>query len=160
MLEEVYRVHGFAVFRRCRRLLGNEAEAKDMVQEVFLKALENPEAFQGRSSASTYLYGVATNLCLNKMRNQSVRSEAWQQAVAAELERNPPVDPLDQVALQQLVALLLGDADELTCAIAIYHWVDGLSQSEIGDLVGLSRVTINQRLGRLRATARALTEKS
>jgi RNA polymerase sigma factor (sigma-70 family) len=150
--------HAYTVFRRCRRLLNDEAEARDMVQEVFMRALENPEAFRGRSSASTFFFGVATNLCLNRLRSRLARDDAWQRAVATAIEAHAPSAPDAKVASEQVVSLVLSDADEVTVAIALYHWVDGLSQGEIAELVGLSRVTVNQRLQRLRAKARTLGE--
>jgi RNA polymerase sigma-70 factor (ECF subfamily) len=159
-IAQLYSEHGFGVLRRCRRLLGDDAEAKDMVQEVFVRALENPSAFQGRSAASTYLYGVATHLCLNRIRNRLARSEAWEAALAIGLKARAATEPSETLHCQQLVSLLLAEADETTAAIALYHWVDGLTQGEIAKLVGLSRVTVNQRLVRLRAEAIALSGKS
>lgn len=156
---QLYKEHGFGVLRRCRRLLGDNAEAKDMVQEVFVRALENPSAFQGRSAASTYLYGMATHLCLNRIRNRLARNDAWVAAVAAGIEARAATEPSETLHCQQLVSILLGEADDTTAAIALYHWVDGLSQGEIAQLVGLSRVTVNQRLMRLRAAAVAFSEK-
>jgi len=158
-IDELYRRHGFTVLRRCRRLLGNEEEAKDMVQEVFVKALENPGLFQGRSAASTFLYGMATNLCLNRIRNSAARSEAWQSALAALMESRA-TDLAEELGFKELASLVLSEADEISAAIGLYHWVDGLSQGEVAQLVGLSRVTVNQRLAKLRAAAQALREGS
>ena len=57
---QLYRDHGHAVMRRARRLLRNEDDARDVVQDVFLELFRNPERFEARSSIATYLYAAAT----------------------------------------------------------------------------------------------------
>lgn len=122
------------------------------MQETFLKVLEDPARFQGRSSPSTYLFGVATNLCLNRLRNRAARDDRWQACVADALHERPP-DPAEGVEARQLAAAILREADPETAAIAVFHFVDGLTQGEIAGLVGRSRVIVNRRLQRFRGEA-------
>jgi len=53
------------LFRYCRRLTGDLWEAEDLVQETLLKAWRKRETYQGRSSLRAWLYGIATNACLD-----------------------------------------------------------------------------------------------
>jgi RNA polymerase sigma-70 factor (ECF subfamily) len=151
-IQGLYERHSFALFRRCRRLLQDADEAQDAMQEVFLKVLESPTRFQGRSSASTYLFGVATHLCLNRIRNRAARDERWEASVAGAVQERPP-DPAHGVEARQLAAAILREADPETAAMAVYHFVDGLTQGEIAAVVGRSRITVNQRLQRFRSEA-------
>ena len=66
-IERLYQQHAYPLFRRCRQLLRDDEAARDVMHEVFLHALRDPEHFEGRSGAATYLYGVATRLCLKGM---------------------------------------------------------------------------------------------
>jgi RNA polymerase sigma-70 factor, ECF subfamily len=159
-VEELYRRHGFAVFRRCRRLLRSEAEARDLAQEVFLKVVEKPEAFEGRADAGTYLYSMATFLCLKRMRDRRARGEEWQQSVGEQWDaaRLPPVD--QGLQARQILSAILAETDERTAEIAVYHFVDGIPQGEIAGLVGLSRVTVNQRLQLFRERARRIAQEA
>jgi len=151
-IQGLYERHSYALFRRCRRLLLDADEAQDAMQEVFLKVLENPAQFQGQSSASTYLYGVATHLCLNRIRNRAARDGRWEASVADTIHARPP-EPADAVEARQLAAAILREAEPETAAMAVYHFVDGLSQGEIAALVGLSRVSVNRRLQAFRGAA-------
>lgn len=153
-IERLYRTHSFAVFRRCRQLLRCEALAQDVLQEVFLRLLEAPDAFAGRARVSTYLYAIASNHCLNRLRNDRRRGRAWQQAVLAEWQGGARSDFGGEVERRQMVEALLREEDPVTALIALHHYVDGMSQGEIAEVVGLSRVTVNQRLGRFRERAR------
>jgi RNA polymerase sigma-70 factor (ECF subfamily) len=156
-IRELYVRHGFVVFQRCRELLRDEAEADDVLQEVFVKVLEAPDRFQARSGPVTYLFAVATHLCLTRLRARGMRGDAWQAAVARSLEDDAPPAG-DGAAARQLLDRILAEADEDTRALAVYHFVDGLSQGDIARLVGCSRVTVNQRLQRFREAARARSE--
>ncbi len=157
VIADIYRQHRYAVYRRCRALLGEDDDAQEMVHEVFLQLLEQPRRFQRRSKISTYLYAIATHRCLNRLRDRSARGARWRTRVAEHIERRA-VDarPDDVVAARQIVDLVLEGADATSGEIALYHFVDGLSQGDIAGLVGLSRITVNKRIGRLRRHARAL----
>src|SRR4051812_31435375 len=72
-LDDVYRRHGPAVLRRARRLLGDDAEAEEALQEVFVSLAARPEQFAGRSAMTTFLYSATTHLCLNRLRDQRRR---------------------------------------------------------------------------------------
>ncbi len=153
----LYQRHAYAVFRRCRQLLRDSDEAHDAMQEVFLRMLEDPSIFRGRSSPATFLFGVATRVCLNRNRNRSARGATWQANVARDWEDRRP-GAADAAEARLLAESILAETDEETAAIAVYHFVDGLPQGEIANLVGRSRVTVNQKLQRFRREARRRAE--
>jgi RNA polymerase sigma-70 factor (TIGR02960 family) len=62
----------------CYRILGSLQDAEDLVQETLLAAWRGLEGFEGRSSVRTWLYRIATNLCLNALRARSRRPQRLQ----------------------------------------------------------------------------------
>jgi RNA polymerase sigma-70 factor (ECF subfamily) len=154
-IEMLYNQHSFAVFRRCQQIVRCEALAQELTQDAFLRLLEKGEGFAGRSSMSTYLYAVATNLCLNRLRNDRRRGAAWLEDVLRQAASDGPRTlPDDALARRQVVEALLNETDAQTALIATSHFIDELPQGQIAELVGLSRVTVNQRLARFREHAR------
>lgn len=77
----------------CYRILGSMQDAEDLVQETLLAAWRGLEAFEGRSSVTTWLYRIATNRCLNALRARSHRPREVQ-AMADALEPTRRVDPI------------------------------------------------------------------
>lgn len=157
-IRALYQRHAHALLRRCRELLRNDEEARDVMQEVFLRVLEVPALFRRQSSPATFLFGMATNMCLRRLRNGSARGPLWQASVARSIEEGRP-GMAEAAEARELAAAILTEADEETAAIALYHFVDGLTQGEIAGLVGRSRVTVNQSLQRFRSDARRLLEE-
>lgn len=159
-VDALYRETRYAVFLRCRSLLRNDAEARDVTQEVYLHVLDHPDEFRGDSSATTYLYAIATNRSLSRIRARVVRDrDSWKESVATLLRSaSPSGDPESLASAREILSAALEDADEETTLILVYHFVDGLSQGEIAELLELSRVTVNQRIQRFREQARQKIE--
>lgn len=154
-VDALYRKTRYAVFLRCRSLLRDDAEARDVTQEVYLYLLDHPNEFRGESAPTTYLYAIATNRSLSRLRARTVRDDRWRDAVASLFRDAAPAgDPDAALAARQLLGKALEDTDDDTVLTLIYHFVDGLSQGEIAELLGVSRVTVNQRIQRFRERAK------
>lgn len=87
---EVYRRHGRLVLRRARMLLGDEDEARETLQELFMSLIDNPGRFRGESSIVTFLYRVTTNLCLNRLRDRRNRARLLEERVAPATGQTAP----------------------------------------------------------------------
>lgn len=148
-IEQAYRTHGHAVLRRASRLLGNEADAREVLQEVFASLLERPEQFRGTSSPTTWLYSATTNLCLNKLRDGKTRSRLLQERVVpANDEAIPPT-----AEASALVRDLLAKLPEDLATAAIYYYLDDMTHEEIADVMGCSRRHVGNLLDRLKTWA-------
>jgi RNA polymerase sigma-70 factor (ECF subfamily) len=69
-LAAAFRMYGDRVHRTCRNLLGQDADADDATQEVFLRVLDKARTFAGAARFSTWLYRLTVNHCLNLRRRQ------------------------------------------------------------------------------------------
>ena len=142
-ISALYRRYGDMVLSRCRTLLRNEADAQDACQEIFLKAYRYRDSFRGDASPSTWLFRIATTTCLNTLRSRRRRPED----PVEEMPPQPSVDSvLDQLAVRQLLDLLLGEQDERTRDCMVYHYVDGMTHEEVGDLLGISAAAVRKRI--------------
>ena len=141
--QDIYLRYGSVVYRRARRLLGDEQSAKDACHEVFLRLFHALPEFE-RASPLTWLYKVTTNFCLNLIRDENRRRKL----LAAQAQ------PGSSAAGPSLADLLRGFPNELQ-EIAVYYFVDEMSQDEIADVLGLSQRTVSNRLSAFRDLAKA-----
>src|SRR5262249_43810913 len=72
-VEEAYRRFGPLVMRRCRRILGSEAAAKDALQETFLRLWRHGDGFAAASSKLGWLYRVAERCCFDHLSRRATR---------------------------------------------------------------------------------------
>ena len=149
-IDALYRAHGGLVRARIRRFFP-EAEADDVLQEVFVRVIEKIESFRGESSTSTWLYQLTTRHCLNRLRDRSRRHALWTES--GEMW-SAPVTPPSQEA-RTLLGEIWRDLDEEMALIAIYYHLDQLTRDDVATLVGLSSRTVGYRLEALRKLAEA-----
>jgi RNA polymerase sigma-70 factor (ECF subfamily) len=147
----LYTRYGALVLRRARALLGDDQAAWDALQEVFVRALKAHGDFRGDARATTWLYRITTNHCLNLLRDGSRRRDLTTRNLI------PPAGPDAEVAdLRLTIARVLDDLPVEVCEIAVYAHVDGMSQEEIAEVVGLSRKTVGQRLREFQTRAQQM----
>ena len=146
-MDELYRRYGSSVLRRARSLLGNEADAQDVLQQVFCALAEDPDQFRGRSSMLTWLYSATNHQCLNRLRNQRRRATLLRERQLPATELAGGLDPEPLAQLRQLFA----NMPEELAQVAIYYYCDELTHAEIAELLGCSRRHIGDLLERARA---------
>ena len=150
---ELFRRYGDMVLGRCRALLGNDADAQETTQEIFLKLHRYRDSFRGEASPSTYLFKVTTTTCLNKIRTRKRRREELVEE-APEPVGVPTTTLLRDLELRQLVDKLLDGVDEPVAAAVIYFYVDGLTHAEAGELLGVSAAAVRKRVATFRNNVR------
>jgi len=143
-LELLYRQHAPAAFRRARRLLGDEAEAHEIVHDVFVSLLNDPGQHAGRSSLATFLYSAVTHACLNRIRSRRTRER-----LASERPLLPGNEPRLDPEHQLILRSALRELPELLAQVAVYYYMDELTQDEISLILGCSRRHVGNLLERL-----------
>jgi RNA polymerase sigma-70 factor, ECF subfamily len=69
------RAHSASVFRVAFRIVGNEADAEEIVQEAFLRGYQRLESFEQRSAFGTWIYRIAVNCALNRVGRPEIEAE-------------------------------------------------------------------------------------
>lgn len=144
-LDQLYRDHGHAVLRRARRMLRNEEDARDVVQDIYLELFRHPEQFAQRSSIATFLYAAATHACLNRLRDGRNRTRLIEVRTAGHEHATSPSAETTTLAIEILQQLSDDEA-----ALAVYLYCDELTHDEIAELFGCSRRHIGDLALRLR----------
>jgi RNA polymerase sigma-70 factor (ECF subfamily) len=150
--DALYRTHAPSAFRRARRMLGSDADAHEVVHDVFLSLLERPEQFAGKSSMTTFLYSAVTHACLNRLRNRKTQSRLLADNDARVRPGGAPAPPPDHSAT--LRSALSAMPDPLA-QVAVYYYMDELTHEEIARVLDCSRRHVGDLLQRLSRWAEA-----
>lgn len=155
-LGEIYALLGGRIWRLCRNLLGNDVDAEDAVQEIFLRVLGRADQFEGRSRFSTWLYRLAVHHCLNVRKARQRRERRLpEQATLCHRERSD--DPLAQTMAQEQREQLgewLARLDDRSRALLLLREVEGLEYREIAAVLDLPLGTVMSGLSRARERLR------
>lgn len=164
-LDELFRRYRQLAFRVAYRLLGNEADALDAVQDGFVKALVHLPRFQGRSSFKTWLLRVVSNAALDLGRQRGRRETISIDALRARRQddcepRESPIPERD-LELADLRRQLNKALEQLPAAqrqTFVLHAEAELSYREIADTLGISIGTVMSRLFYARQRLKAILE--
>jgi RNA polymerase sigma-70 factor (ECF subfamily) len=142
---EIHRRYGFFLRRRCQVLMRDRALADDALQEVLMKLLRHGAPFRDAPHPMRWLHRVTDHACFDLFRRGKRAREAAPIDEAEELV-HPGVSPELRRAVADALAVLTEEEQE----VAVMAFVDGMSQQEIADELGYSRVTVNKRVAAIR----------
>ena len=162
--EPLVACHQERLLRVCERLLGDREAARDATQEVFLKAFRKAGALEPQGRFFTWLYRVAVNHCLNRLRRRrlvrfvSFAGEREEGGGPAEPPA-PGADPEQALAARrrwQATRRALGRLPETQRAVLVLARFEGLSYRQIAAALEITEAAVESRLFRaLRALERA-----
>jgi RNA polymerase sigma-70 factor (ECF subfamily) len=148
-----YEKYAPMVIRRCRGILRNEDEALDAAHDVFVNLIRRETRLNGRYPSSL-LYTMATNVCLNRLRNRKHDAEENYVDSAGDERFTAPEEGYGQTEAELLIEAALRDEPEETRLICFMYHADGMSLAEIGKAAGLSISGVRKRLEAFKARAR------
>jgi RNA polymerase sigma-70 factor, ECF subfamily len=161
----------------CYRMLGSTFDADDAVQECLVRAWQAADRFEGRSSVRSWLYRIATNVCLDLLRSRQRRAlpmdlsspvpsttnpvdtapdHVWLEPVADRDVMPLGADPAEQAVIRDSVRLAFVAALQVLPprqrAVLILREVLCWSAADVAGLLGTTVVSVNSALQRARAT--------
>ncbi|HSS50394.1 MAG TPA: sigma-70 family RNA polymerase sigma factor [Thermoanaerobaculia bacterium] len=164
------REHGGRLLAVSRRLLRNEEDARDAVQEALISAFRSIDRFEGGSRIGTWLHRIAVNCCLMKLRSRQRRPEdsiedLLPKFVADGHQVEPSVDwaePIDSLLQRREICALVRQCidrlPETYRTVLLLRDIEELSTEEAARLVGVTENALKIRLHRARQALRTLLD--
>jgi RNA polymerase sigma-70 factor (ECF subfamily) len=164
--ETVFREYAPRIYNLARRMLGSDADAEDVTQDVLLQVVRKLDTFRGESAFPTWLHRITVNAALAHRNKRAVRQK---HQVSDPLDhflengahvapvRPWSVDPRKQVLDQethQLIEQAIAGLPEIYRDVYVLADVEGLSNPEIAQMLGLSVAAVKSRLHRGRLLMR------
>jgi RNA polymerase sigma-70 factor (ECF subfamily) len=175
--------HRPALTGHCYRMLGSTVDADDATQETMIRAWKSMDRFDGRASVRTWLYRIATNVCLDELSDRGRRARPMEEGSAgsgvdtlAQLPRTHWIEPIPDIRAIPADAspseyAILRQSIRLAFVAAIQHLaprqraalllvdVLGWSAAEVAETLATSVAGVNSALQRARATLASRNEK-
>ncbi|MGV3467108.1 MAG: RNA polymerase sigma factor SigW [Heyndrickxia sp.] len=161
--EDIVELFKDKVFQICYRMLGNRHDAEEVAQEAFIRAYLNIESFKQERKFSTWLYRIATNLCIDRLRRK--KPDYYLDAEVSgtdgltlysqipSSERLPDVE-VEHMELQEHIQQAIYRLPEKYRSVIILKYIDDLSLNEISEMMNLPLGTVKTRIHRGREALR------
>ena len=163
-LETLFKLHSAKLYNVALRILGGDAsDAEEVIQDVFLTAFRKASMFEGSSQFSTWLYRLAVNAALGRIRRSKKHKEVQYEEFLPKFQKDghyavrPVVDWSDTLEekyakqeIQGLLANALAQLKPVDKSVIVLSDLEGLSDKEIAATLGLSVSAVKTRLHRAR----------
>ena len=154
----LYRRYAGKVFAKCISMLGDEALARDAVQDIFIKVFLNLSRFSEQSSFSTWLYSITYNFCIDLIRKKKKIPVLFADDVSRisdEVEVEIPDSVLLEMKQDRLEKVLaqLPEGDRI---ILLMKYMDEMSIKDIADLLQKTESAIKMQIMRAKQRAQAI----
>lgn len=147
------------VYNFCFRFLGNEEDAEDCSQEVFIRVFLSIGDFRFKSRFSTWLYRITLNICLEAVRSGKKRGYRIPVEEVMVISTDEPGEMLERKEVEDAFRLALGKLRMVQRAMLIMRDLEGRSYAEISAVTGKRPGTVRSTLARARLkVARELKE--
>jgi RNA polymerase sigma-70 factor (ECF subfamily) len=165
-VDQVVRDHAPRIYNLARRILGNDADAEDVTQDVLLQVVRKLDTFRGDSALPTWLYRITVNAALAHRRKRAVGEE---RRVPNPLDKFgeegshpgpvrqwsvPPDQALMDRETRDLIERAIADLPDVYRVVYVLADVEGLPNAEIADMLELSVPAVKSRLHRARLLMR------
>jgi len=159
--EQLIAQHGAMLYRVALRLMGQQEEAEEVLQQTLLTVYEKIHTFDERSTLTTWLYRIVVNTALMRLREKARRPEELEPLSAHFTEEGQHVREVAEWALDAEDALLrqealtvlqqaIADLPELYRAVYVLAEIESLPYQEIGTILEVNVGTVKTRLHRAR----------
>jgi len=160
---EIVEIYKNKVYQLCYRILGNRHEAEDAAQEAFVRAYINIHQYNLSMKFSSWLYRIATNLCIDRIRKKKpdfyLDAEVtdtdgltmYSQLAATDAS---PEETVESLELQETIQAAILKLPEKYRSVIVLKYIEELSLQEIGEILDLPVGTVKTRIHRGREALR------
>ena len=149
--DELYRRYAVRLHSLCRRYVGDDEEAKDLMLETLIHALDKMEGayrFSGNGSLYAWISRIAINKAINLVKRQRWRKISLDARVQDNIPE-PTEDEMEDIPADEL-RKWIGELPDLRRAVFNLYCIDGYSHAEIGRMLGISERASTSTLAKAR----------
>jgi RNA polymerase sigma-70 factor, ECF subfamily len=170
VVEAVVRANSGRLLTVARRMLGNDADAQDAVQDAFLNAFRSLDSFQGEARLSTWLHRILVRAALMKLRRRRRKPETSIDDLLPKFHANghaidpavdktaSPTEALERQEARDQVRAAIDRLPENYRTVLVLRDIEGMGTEEVAQTLGESSAAVKTRLHRARMALRGLLD--
>jgi len=161
--EDIVNLYQHKLYQVCYRMLASKEEAEDITQEAFVRAYINLHSFDQKRKFSTWIYRIATNLCIDRIRKKKpdyyldaevAGTEGLDMYSQIAADEQLPEETLEQMELQERIQYEISRLPDKYRAVIVLKYIEELSLQEISEILEMPLGTVKTRIHRGREALR------
>lgn len=160
---DIVNLYQHKLYQVCYRMLNNKQESEDIAQEAFIRAYINLHTFDQKRKFSTWIYRIATNLCIDRIRKK--KPDYYLDAEVAGTDgldmyskiastEQLPEQQLEQMELQERIQYEISRLPEKYRSVIVLKYIEELSLQDISEILDMPLGTVKTRIHRGREALR------
>lgn len=160
---DIVKAYQQSLYHVCYRIVGNQQEAEDIAQEAFVRAYINLHTFDQKRKFSTWLFRIATNLCIDRLRKKKPDyyldaevpgTEGLDMYSQLSIDEPLPEEEVEKMELKERIHYEIGCLPEKYRTVVILKYIEELPLQEISDILEIPLGTVKTRVHRGREALR------
>lgn len=161
--EDIVNLYQHKLYQVCYRMLSSKEEAEDITQEAFVRAYINLHSFDQKRKFSTWIYRIATNLCIDRIRKKKpdyyldaevAGTEGLDMYSQIAADEKLPEETVEQMELQERIQYEISRLPDKYRAVIVLKYIEELSLQEISEILEMPLGTVKTRIHRGREALR------
>jgi RNA polymerase sigma factor (sigma-70 family) len=152
---ELYKLYYKPMYNVCLRLIGNEVDAEDVMQEAFLKAFTKIDTYEGKVSFGAWLKKIVINRSLDELKKRKVKFVELNEKIPDEEPTSLNVSEIQMEKLKKSIQQL---PDGYRVVLSLYL-LEGYDHEEISQILGISNVSSRSQFMRAKQKLREILQK-
>ena len=160
---DIVNLYQHKLYQICYRMLGNKQEAEDIAQEAFVRAYINLHSYDQKRKFSTWIYRIATNLCIDRIRKKKpdyyldaevAGTDGLDMYSQIAADEQLPEDVVAQMELQDRIQYEISRLPDKYRSVIVLKYIEELSLQEISEILDMPLGTVKTRIHRGREALR------
>ena len=160
---DIVNLYQHKLYQICYRMLGNKQEAEDIAQEAFVRAYINLHSYDQKRKFSTWIYRIATNLCIDRIRKKKpdyyldaevAGTDGLDMYSQIAADEKLPEDVVAQMELQERIQYEISRLPDKYRSVIVLKYIEELSLHEISEILDMPLGTVKTRIHRGREALR------
>lgn len=160
---DIVNLYQHKLYQICYRMLGNRQEAEDIAQEAFVRAYINLHSYDQKRKFSTWIYRIATNLCIDRIRKKKpdyyldaevAGTDGLDMYSQIAADEKLPEDVVAQMELQERIQYEISRLPDKYRSVIVLKYIEELSLQEISEILDMPLGTVKTRIHRGREALR------
>ncbi|WP_201300861.1 RNA polymerase sigma factor [Sunxiuqinia indica] len=154
---QLYKLYYKSMYNTSLRIVGNEAEAEDIMQEAFLNAFRKIKTYSGQVSFGAWLKRIVVNRSLDHLKKRKVQLEELDERITGEMVENPLME-IKEVDVQKIKQAIFQLPDGYRVVLSLYL-LEGYDHDEISEILNISSSSSRSQLLRAKRKLRDYIKK-